>query len=329
MNKHTKLSLAAYGLWLAFFSLWHVGEAQMPIRFDEAANYLQFFEVKGSEKALPKYQGLWFALDKRSNAWLLYGQTGKEEVIFLERIKQPLTCSPDQFASLRMEGGRLDLCCTTPGKMEIRCATFLWEREHPVFQNEERYDPAKAMMRRAEQDLNAGALAMVALRLDSIVPAEAYYDRKAWGGRMIQKALEMASELEKRRKFEEAAALLIPALEFSFLSLLEEWKSPQKIAAALGKSWQGIDAEVLSASGAKVAVWFAEERKYEQAEFWANRWKPWFPNQPMTYYALAEVAYGKRQREVYPGLYQRYLDLMKAAGKEKEIDVVAAQRARR
>ncbi len=329
MNKHTKLSLAAYGLCLAFFSLWHVGYGQMPIRFDEAADYLQFFEVKGSEKALPKYQGLWFALDRRSNAWMLYGQTGKEEVIFLERFKQPLACSPDQFSSLSMEGAQFNLCCTTPGKMEIRCAAFLWEREHPVFQKEESFDPARAMLSRAEQDLKAGALAMVVLRLDSIVPAEAYYERDAWGGRMIQKALEMAPELEKRRKFDEAAALLIPALEFSFLPLLEEWKSPQKIAASIGKSWQGIDAEILSESGAKVAVWFAEERMYEKAEFWANRWKSWFPNQPMTYYALAEVAYGKRQREVYPDLYKKYVDLMKSGGKEKEIDPVAAQRAKR
>lgn len=301
----------------------------MPIRFDEAAGYLQFFEVKGSEKALPKYQGLWFALDTRSNAWMLYGQTGKEEVIFLERFKQPLACSPEQFSSLSMEGSRLDFCCTTPGKMEIRCGVFSWEGEHPVFQQEESHDPASAMMRRAEQDLKEGALAMVVLRLDSISPAEAYYDRKAWGGRLIQKALEMAPELEKRRKFDEAAALLIPALEFSFLPLLEEWKSPQKIAASLGKSWQGIEAELLSATGAKVALWFAEERMYDKAELWANRWKPWFPNEALTYLALAEVAYGKRQREMYPGLYQRYVSLMKAAGKEKEIDVVAAQRAKR
>ncbi len=321
MNKF----LSTLSLSLLFAALSFSQNAIKTHELDEVY-WLQRVESNGV-KLSNKYEGISLAYHKKDKNWLLYGNISSDKIILLNRFSASFLFNPERFVSLEYKDGKIYCCSTVDKKAEIRCGVFSWLNEQIKFLEETSYDPNPEKLKTANELLKAGKVKEAINAYNSINYLESYADKEKIGIEILLEAHKQGKNLESLRKFKEAKGLIELALGYEGLQFLEKTKSSEDLNQKFGKGLHGLSSTKFLEIMYDYAQWMMDGRLYEDYINLSGRLIGWDGKNPQIFLWRGDAFYAKREKEKYKEAYQKYIDLMTAAKKDKEINPLVRQRA--
>jgi hypothetical protein len=281
----------------------------------------KLWDIRTDKEPMPsvKYKaGFCLAQSLKSGEILLYGITGPDQIILLQRLPYNGKFNPQLFVRCIYEKGQVYLCSTVKNKAEEICATFEWRDQRSlIFKGDQSTDPNIPMLKRAENYLKEGKIKDAIVTYDSVSYAESYYNSFTTGLELIKKSEEQIQLLKQQNKTKEIADLTGKVLKWSGNSWLKEINSQEQLQSKLLK--QIITPRQLSDYFLDYIGSLVKMRQYDEAINACNIWGKPLVTLPDYTLLKADAYYGKRDKSKYPVLYSQYCEMMKSLKKEKDI----------
>jgi hypothetical protein len=302
--------------------------AQSAIKISELDDIYWLKNVQSNGVKLSnKYEGISLAFHTKEKSWLLYGNISSEKIILLNRFNASFYFNPQNFKTLEYKDGKIFCCSSVDQKAELRCGVFSWQNEQIKFLEETSIDPNPEMLKNANELLKNGKVKEAIEAFDKISYLGSYTNIEKLAIDVLMEAHKQGKILEISRKYKDAKSLIDLSLEMQGFSFLENNKNAEQLNQKFGKSLHGLSVSKFLEIMYDYADWTMNARLYDDYINFSGKLIGWEPKNPQIYLLRGDAFYGKRDKEKYKEAYQKYIDLMVAAKKEKDINPLAKQRA--
>lgn len=266
-----------------------------------------------------KYSGFCIAWHKTQNSMILYGVTGPNQIIFLEKFEPKFRFNGNSFSKLEFSGGVVNLCSMVANKAEEVCGQFSWDGKRLQFVKETSFDPNILILNRAKLLKEQGKIKEAIGSYDSISYAESYFNPEQVGVELLQSALLQSKSFTEKNKFKDAAELYKKVIGFKGLKPLMDVKSENELLQKFGKKLFGMtSAQYLEIVMDYLNV-LIKARLFDEFISTNGRFLCLFQDPSEISLLRGDAYYAKRDKPKYIESYNKYVSIMRERKKEKSI----------
>lgn len=290
------------------------------LRNELPAEY-HLWDIKIIDKPMQsaKYSGFCIAWHKTQNSFILYGVTGPNQIIFLEKFDPKFRFNGNSFSKLEFSGGIVNLCSMVPNSAEEVCGQFSWDGKRMQFVKEISFDPNIKILNRAKIYKEEGKIKEAISAYDSISFAETYYSPEQEGFALLLSAFNQSKSLCEKNKFKDAAELYKKVLAFKGLKTVLDVRNESELLQKFGKKLHG------TTSGQYLEILMdylnvlMKARLFDEFIAVNGRFIYLYQDPSEIYLLRGDAYYAKRDKPKYIESYNKYVSIMKERKKEKSI----------
>jgi hypothetical protein len=281
----------------------------------------QLWDIKIIDKPMQsvKYSGFCIAWHKTQNTFILYGVTGPNQIIFLEKFEPKFRFNGISFSRLEYNGGIVNFCSMVPNSAEEVCGQFSWDGKRLQFVKETSFDPNVKILNRAKLFKEEGKIKEAIRAYDSISFAETYYSPEQEGFSLLLSAFNQSKSLGEKNRFKDAAELYKKVMAFKGLKAVLDLKNESELLQKFGKKLHGMTFSQFLEILMDYLNVLIKARLYDDFISVNGRFIYFFQDPSEIYLLRGDAYYAKRDKANYIESYNKYVSLMKEHKKEKSI----------